>query len=56
MNFKRCLRFSKNFQKKLDRIISCVIISMLLYAELVHTRLRGEGMKCPKSELKIMNL
>ena len=39
-----------------DRMISCVIISMLLYAELVLAGLREEGMKCPRSELKIMNL
>ena len=46
----------KFFKKILDRNVYYVIISMLLYAVLANAGLRGEGIECQRSELKIMNL
>ena len=46
----------KFFKKILDSYVYYVIISMLLYAVLANAGLRGEGIECQRSELKIMNL
>ena len=46
----------KIFKKILDSYVYYVIISMLLYAVLANAGLRGEGIECQRSELKIMNL